>query len=171
MLGDNDSVFTAPAVDDDQPDPQTEREAEVHRLKVNALGVVGDYNLHGLHERQEAKLADLHTLREQQAEQARFVRQLTLNQETAKLDALAEMESQENYVPGKNEEQRRRQRDSWLAAHDGYRQQVRVVQAAEAREDVLDLDRHRVEDELSSLKSLIQIRIAELRLISSFVGR
>jgi hypothetical protein len=149
----------------------TEREAEVYRLHARALAAMVTSNLTELHERLDDKLADLHGIRDQRAEHARFVRQVALNLETAKLDALAEMESQPNYVPGKNEEQRRRQRDSWLANHPRYLVYQNHLLDEEASQEQLELEEHRVQGELHSIKSLIAIRTTELNLIASFVGR
>src|SRR5262245_22141904 len=140
-------------------------------MLVKAADELQKRDLEALHQRQEAKLADLHAFRDQEAEQARYGRQLDLDLDTARLDALAEQEAQEDYVPGRNEEQRKRQRDTWLAAHPGYQRACRAVQQAEVVADGLELERHRVEDELGSIKALIQIRIAELNLIAAFVGR
>lgn len=158
-------------VEEIQRRQRTEREAEVNRLHKRAISVLTINDLQDLHERQEDKLADLQALREQQAEQSRFLRRLTLELDTMRLDALSEMEAEEGYVPGKNEEQRRRQREAWLAVHDGYLEAQQVVLAGEATADGLELAHHRLVDELTSLKSLIQIRLGEMALISAFVGR
>ena len=154
-----------------KPDPKTERISEATALVAKALDWIDLHDLHDLHGRLEEKLKDLHGVREQRAEQARFVRQVSLNLETAKLDALAEMESQESYVPGRNEEQRRRQRDSWLVEHHGHQAVLRALHSAEDLAENLELAEHRIQGELSSLKTLISIRTTELNLISSFVGR
>lgn len=158
-------------VDEIQRRQQTERVDEAGQLMARAMHIIVTTDLGGLHAKQEAKLTDLHGLREQQAEQARHLDLLELDVDTAKLDALAEMESRPGFTPGKNEEQRKRQRDLWLATHDGYQQAQRIVRSAEATADALELEHHRITDELHSLKSLIGIRIAEMDLISSFVGR
>jgi len=144
---------------------------ELNELLVQALQLLEEHDLKGLHARQVSKLADLQHVREKEVEQARHVRELELEQEALELDAVAELESQEGFVPGKNEEARRRQRKAWLGEHFRYQQQCQVVRTAEAKQDRLALEKERIAGDLAGLKSLIGIRITELRTIAAFVGR
>jgi hypothetical protein len=133
------------------------------RAAAEAGNILADYDLVGILERRSQAAEEVLSARRRQALLAAEIRQAENAVTLAKLDALAEMEQQLDYLPGKNEAARKQQVERWLATHEGYQRAKAAADALDDQEEHLDFEQARAAETVRAMEFLCRAKQDELR--------
>ncbi len=153
----------------DTPEAMTEAEAILDDREQRAYSHIYGADLDKLLDRREDKLAALSEIRGNIAELARALRQHELDQDSAELDAIVEMEAQPDYNRMPNEAGRRTQLKIFLRDFMPYQQVHQRWRRIYDKRASAQLQEQRLEAELQQLRLAIDVKRTQLDVIASFV--